>query len=41
MVEYSRTVGREKSVVIAGTKCDRCDFTLLDDDEKIWSTVGL
>lgn len=41
MVEYSRTVGGLKPAVITGTRCDRCGFTLLDDDESIWSTVDL
>jgi uncharacterized protein with PIN domain len=39
MVEYSRTVGTEKKVTIKGTRCERCGFTLLDDDEAVWAAV--
>ncbi|MBI3840390.1 MAG: hypothetical protein HY297_00285 [Thaumarchaeota archaeon] len=42
MLEYERTVGQgEKATKIRGTKCDRCGFTSLDDDDDIWSAVGL
>jgi len=41
MVKYERTVGGDKPAVITGTRCDRCGFTLLDNDEDIWSAVGL
>ncbi|HYC12318.1 MAG TPA: hypothetical protein VEC02_06640 [Nitrososphaerales archaeon] len=41
MVRYSRTIPGEKPTAITGTRCDRCGFVLLDDDESIWSAVGL
>ncbi|HEY6283833.1 MAG TPA: hypothetical protein VIW22_07915 [Nitrososphaerales archaeon] len=42
MVEYERTVGPSSNPsTIRGTKCDRCSFTSLDNDEDIWSAVGL
>jgi hypothetical protein len=41
MVLYERRVGGEKATVIRGTRCDRCGFTLLDNDDDIWSAVGL
>jgi hypothetical protein len=41
MLPYQKTVGEKKATVIAGTRCDRCGFTLLDDDEGVWSAVGL
>ncbi|MGD1054516.1 MAG: hypothetical protein ABR867_00325 [Nitrososphaerales archaeon] len=42
LVEYQRQVGRgDKTATIRGTRCDRCGFTELENDEGIWSTVGL
>jgi predicted Zn-ribbon and HTH transcriptional regulator len=41
MVEYRRTSGGDKPIMIAGTRCDKCGFTVLDNDEDIWSAVGL
>jgi hypothetical protein len=39
MVEYQKIVGSAKPITITGSRCDRCGFTLLDDDEEIWSAV--
>jgi len=41
MVEYIRTVPGKQPTVIKGSRCDRCGYVLLDDDEDIWSAVGL
>lgn len=42
MLEYERTVGLPgKQVTIRGTRCERCGYTNLGDDEEIWSSVGL
>jgi uncharacterized OB-fold protein len=41
MVAYSRTLGGENVTKLTGTRCGRCGFILLDDDEKVWSAVGL
>ncbi len=42
MVEYERKVGTgDKVATIRGTRCERCGFTALDNDEEIWSAVGL
>ena len=42
LVEYQREVGSgAKAVTIRGTRCDRCGFTDLENDEEIWSAVGL
>jgi hypothetical protein len=42
MVEYSRNVGSgANAATIRGTRCDRCNYTELEDDEAIWSAVGL
>ncbi|MDV3277921.1 MAG: hypothetical protein LYZ69_05580 [Nitrososphaerales archaeon] len=42
MVEYGRQVGDgQKMVMISGRRCDRCGFTLLDNDDDVWSAVGL
>jgi hypothetical protein len=42
MVEYERKVlagGKEARLI--GRKCDRCGFTQLDNDDDVWSAVGL
>src|SRR5207249_10669011 len=42
MVEYQRKInsgGREAS--LTGRRCDRCGYTELDNDEDVWSAVGL
>ncbi len=42
MVEYERKLGAgAKTATIRGTRCDRCGFTALSNDEDIWSAVGL
>ena len=41
MVEYRRTLMGDKETTIVGSRCDRCGFTLLDNDDDIWSAVGL
>lgn len=42
MVEYERTVGSgDKVATIRGAKCDRCSYTELENDDDIWSAVGL
>jgi hypothetical protein len=42
MVEYERRIlSGEKEVVLRGRKCDRCGFTQLDNDDEVWSAVGL
>ena len=42
MVEYRRQVGNgQKTAVLEGRRCERCGFTQLDNDEDIWSSVGL
>jgi predicted nucleic-acid-binding Zn-ribbon protein len=42
MVEYQRKInsgGREAS--LTGRRCERCGYTELDNDEDVWSAVGL
>ncbi|HYB75541.1 MAG TPA: hypothetical protein VEC08_01145 [Nitrososphaerales archaeon] len=40
--EYTKMIGRgDKTVTIKGTKCDMCGFTDVQNDEDIWSAVGL
>ena len=39
MMEYERTVGTASKVTLRGTRCERCGFTLLDDDDAVWSAV--
>jgi hypothetical protein len=42
MIIYERKVGEGPDVaVIRGLKCDRCGFVQLDNDDDIWSAVGL
>jgi ribosomal protein L37E len=42
MVEYEREVGIiGKKSTIKGDRCNRCGFTSLDNDEDVWSAVGL
>jgi hypothetical protein len=42
MLEYARQVGSGSSAVtIRGTRCERCGYTSLDNDDDIWSAVGL
>jgi len=42
LVEYKRQMGGGgKTVTIKGTRCDRCGFTELENDDDIWSAVGL
>ena len=41
MLEYERTVGSGSKTTIKGTRCERCGFTVLDNDDEIWSAVGL
>ena len=39
MVEYERQVGRESKVTIRGTRCDRCGYVQLSNDDDVWSAV--
>jgi uncharacterized OB-fold protein len=42
MVEYRRTLGGgEKTAEIVGTRCERCGYTQLDNDDDVWAAVGL
>lgn len=42
MIEYERKVlAGSRSVALTGKKCDRCGYTQLDNDDDVWSTVGL
>jgi hypothetical protein len=42
MLEYERQVGKGvKVAIIRGTRCERCGYTELADDDEIWNAVGL
>ena len=42
MIEYRRKLGQgERTAEITGRRCDRCGYTELDNDEDVWSAVGL
>jgi len=40
MLEYEKELG-QGTATIRGRKCSMCGFVLLDDDDAIWSSVGL
>ncbi len=42
MLEYRRKLGQgSKTAEIVGTRCERCGFTELSNDDDVWSAVGL
>ena len=41
MEPYEKKLGPGGKAVIAGTKCRVCGFVLLDNDDSIWSALGL
>ena len=41
MVAYEKKVGAGALARIAGRRCERCGYTELDNDEDVWSAVGL
>jgi hypothetical protein len=42
MMAYERKIGRdENAVTIKGTRCERCGFVSLNNDDDVWSAVGL
>jgi hypothetical protein len=42
MVEYRRRLSDGPNTAeITGSKCDRCGFTKLDNDDDVWAAVGL
>lgn len=43
MTEYSKNVKpREgRSIIISGKKCSVCEYVDLDNDDDVWSAVGL
>ena len=42
MVEYEKDFSSvDKKAKIVGRRCDRCGYIQLDDDDDIWSIVGL
>ncbi len=40
MEPYEKTLGRDAKVTIRGTKCTRCGFVLLENDDDIWSATA-
>jgi hypothetical protein len=36
MLEYERTVGSKSEVTLRGTRCERCGFTVLENDDDVW-----
>jgi hypothetical protein len=41
MVQYEKALGPEAKAKVTGTRCERCGFILLDNDDDIWAAVGL
>jgi len=41
MLDYERKVGPGGAATIKGTKCSVCGYVLLQNDDDIWSAVGL
>ena len=43
MVEYERSFSSsaDRKAKIIGRRCDRCGYIQLDNDDDIWSIVGL
>ena len=44
MQEYERKMTNKKmsgTATVRGKKCDRCGYIKLDDDDDVWSVVGL
>ncbi len=41
MEPYEKKLGPGARATITGTKCSMCGFVLLDDDDAIWSSVGV
>lgn len=40
MLEYEKSLAHGgKSAVIRGTRCERCGFVELSDDDAVWSAV--
>jgi uncharacterized OB-fold protein len=41
MEHYEKKVGSGEKGTITGSKCSVCGFVLLDNDDDIWSALGL
>ena len=42
MLEYAKEVaGAGGAAMISGRRCERCGYTELDNDDDVWSAVGL
>ena len=41
MEDYEKKLGPDGRGVIRVTKCSMCGFVLLDNDDDIWSALGL
>jgi uncharacterized OB-fold protein len=41
MVEYQKKISTSgKETVLTGSKCDRCGYTQLDNDDDVWAAAG-
>lgn len=42
MIEYEKKLkSNERNISVLSRKCDRCGYTKMDNDDDIWSLVGL
>ena len=42
MLEYRRRVGEDdRAVEMVGSRCERCGYTQVDNDDDLWKAAGL
>jgi len=41
MEDYAKQLKPDARAVIRGKKCSMCGFVLLDNDDDVWSALGL
>ena len=41
MEPYEKKLGPGSKAVITGTRCSMCGFVLLDNDDDVWTTLGV
>jgi hypothetical protein len=41
MEPYEKKLGLGGKAVITGTKCSVCGYVLLDNDDDVWSALGV
>jgi len=41
MESYEKRLGPDGNATITGVKCSMCGFVLLDNDDDVWSALGV